>query len=42
VSTTGDRSRTAAANAAREYAAVVRKLGLGRGEALRIVTAALG
>jgi DNA-binding transcriptional regulator YhcF (GntR family) len=42
VSTTGDRSRTVAARAAQEYAAVVRKLGLARAEALSIVTAALG
>jgi DNA-binding transcriptional regulator YhcF (GntR family) len=41
VSTTGDRSRAAAASAAQAYATVVRKLGLDRGEALNIVTAAL-
>ncbi|HEU5476163.1 MAG TPA: GntR family transcriptional regulator [Actinophytocola sp.] len=42
VGATGDASRAAAATAAREYAAKVHALGLGRAEALRIVTAALG
>jgi DNA-binding transcriptional regulator YhcF (GntR family) len=42
VSATGDRSRAAAAKAAREYAATVKALGLGPAEALRIVTAAIG
>ena len=42
VSATGDRSRAAAAKAAREYAATAKALGLDRTEALRIVTAAIG
>lgn len=42
VSATGDRSRAAAAKAAREYAATAKALGLDRNEALRIVTAAIG
>jgi len=42
VSATGDRSRAAAAKAAREYAATVKALGLNRDEALRIVRAAIG
>ncbi len=42
VSATGDRSRAAAAKAAREYAATAKALGLSRDEALRIVTAAIG
>lgn len=42
VSATGDRSRAAAANAAREYAATVKALGLSPLEALKIVTAAIG
>jgi DNA-binding transcriptional regulator YhcF (GntR family) len=42
VSATGDRSRAAAAKAAREYAATVKALGLGPAEALKIVTAAIG
>jgi DNA-binding transcriptional regulator YhcF (GntR family) len=41
VSATGDRSRAAAAKAAREYAATVKALGLGPAEALKIVTAAI-
>lgn len=42
VSATGDRSRAAAAKAAREYAATAKALGLDREEALRIVSAAIG
>ncbi len=42
VSATGDRSRAAAAKAARDYAATVKALGLSRDEALRIVEAAIG
>jgi DNA-binding transcriptional regulator YhcF (GntR family) len=42
VSATGDRSRAAAAKAAREYAATAKALGLDRNEALRIVAAAIG
>jgi DNA-binding transcriptional regulator YhcF (GntR family) len=42
VSATGDRSRAAAAKAAREYAATAKALGLGRAEALSIVRAAIG
>jgi DNA-binding transcriptional regulator YhcF (GntR family) len=42
VSATGDRSRAAAAKAAREYAATAKALGLDRTEALRIVEAAFG
>ena len=41
VSAAGERSRAAAATAAREYATAVRALGLDRAEALRIVEAAL-
>jgi DNA-binding transcriptional regulator YhcF (GntR family) len=41
VSATGDRSRAAAAKAAREYAATAKALGLGPAEALKIVTAAI-
>src|SRR2546423_2548066 len=42
VSATGDRSRAAAAKAAREHAATANALGLDRTEALRIVPAASG
>ena len=42
VSATGDRSRAAVAQAAREYAATAKALGLDRTEALRIVEAAFG
>lgn len=42
VSATGDRSRAAAAKAAREYAATAKALGLDRDEALNIVKAAIG
>jgi DNA-binding transcriptional regulator YhcF (GntR family) len=42
VSATGDRSRAAAAKAAREYAATVKALGMDRAEALSIVQAAIG
>jgi DNA-binding transcriptional regulator YhcF (GntR family) len=42
VSTTGDRSRAAAAKAAREYATTAKALGLDRIEALKIVAAAIG
>lgn len=41
VGTAGERSRERALTAAREYAAVVARLGLDRAEAQRIVTAAL-
>jgi DNA-binding transcriptional regulator YhcF (GntR family) len=41
VSAAGERSRAVAAQAARDYAAVVKSLGLDRDEALRIVRAAL-
>ncbi|HEV2783856.1 MAG TPA: GntR family transcriptional regulator [Actinophytocola sp.] len=42
VSAAGERSRAAAAKAAREYAAIARSLGLDRAEALSIVRAAIG
>ncbi len=42
VSAAGERSRARAQAAAREYAETVRSLGLEPGEALRIVSAALG
>jgi DNA-binding transcriptional regulator YhcF (GntR family) len=42
VSATGDRSRAAAASAAREYAATTKALGLSRDEAISIVRAAFG
>jgi DNA-binding transcriptional regulator YhcF (GntR family) len=42
VSAAGERSRAAAVAAAREYAAIIRSLGLDRAEALSIVEAAFG
>lgn len=42
VSAAGERSRTAAVQAAREYAALTKALGLDRAEALSIVKAAIG